>query len=83
MDVFLDASSWLFLFSLTPGNGVFNFPVPALLDSFGQATASIAIPNQPILAGFKIFLAAAVFHPITGAPLSASPEQSMLVIPYF
>lgn len=83
LDVFLDASSWLFMFSLTPGNGVFNFPVPSILNAFGETTASIAIPNQPNLAGFKIYVAGVAFDAVTGAPLAASPEQSLLVIPFF
>jgi hypothetical protein len=83
MDFYLNTGSWLFWFSLTPGNGVFNFPVPAVLNALGETTATIAIPNQPILVGFRIYLAAVVLDGTTGAPLAASPEQSLLVIPYY
>jgi glucose/arabinose dehydrogenase len=83
IDAYLRLPSFIFNMSITPGNGVFNFPVPGVINANGDAFASITLPNAPFLVGLKIYIAAGVFDPVTLAPLEATPEQGFLIIPYY
>jgi glucose/arabinose dehydrogenase len=78
--VYLDVTSPVFQLSVTPGNGYFNFPVPGLLDSTGHYTASLAIPNDPGLVGYDVWLS----YVVVGAgfvPIAVSPEQKVKILP--
>lgn len=83
MNVYLRTPSPIFDLSLLPGNGIFNFPVPAVLNANGEAFASITLPNLPFLAGLKIYVAAGVFDVLTQTWIDVTPEQGFLIIPYF
>lgn len=58
-DVYVELDA-LFLFSITPQNGIFA-AMQGTLDPTGTARLSIAIPNEPMLAGLTFFLAGAFF----------------------
>ncbi|HYC76235.1 MAG TPA: hypothetical protein VEI02_01295, partial [Planctomycetota bacterium] len=81
--IHLDLSSWVFTYSITPGNGVFNFPFPGVLNAVGEASASIFIPNMPILIGLQLYLGSAVVDAQTQQVVETAPQQSFLIIPLF
>ncbi len=83
LDLYINFTSPIVAMSVTAGNGIFNFPLPGMLDASGSVTASINVPMVPALIGLRIWLASAVLDPITLAPVATTPEQSMLFIPTF
>ncbi len=82
LNLYLEASSPLLPFSLTPNNGIFQFPAPGQLDANGEATATVSIPNVPSLIGSQFFVAFVVFGP-NMTMLESSPEQRILIVPQF
>lgn len=83
LELFINVASPVFSYAITPGNGIFNFPLPGTLNAAATVTGSIVVPNVPALIGLRIHLAGAVLDPVSLAPLATTPEQSLFFIPPF
>lgn len=79
--VHLDLNHPLFQLSWTPGNGIFDFAVPVVLDGSGRGLAAINVPSLPQLAGVEIHLQYSLWTPGAGAQVvAASPPVAVRVV---
>lgn len=79
--VHLDLQSPLFLWSMTPGNGVFDFPLPAVLDASGTGRAALNIPPIAALVGAEVHLQYSLWTPTTpSVPVAAAPPLRVTVV---
>lgn len=79
LQIDLDLNSPIFQLSLTPGNGIFNFPQPGVLDASGSIQASITIPYEPLLVGYDLRLQWLVIDAVQAIILSISPPQGFYI----
>jgi glucose/arabinose dehydrogenase len=80
--VYLDVASSILTLSTTPGNGIFDFPVPGVLNASGEYLAGINVPPLASIVGYTVWLSYVVLDQ-SFLPLAAAPEQAILILPVF
>jgi hypothetical protein len=70
----------LLVFSLTPGNAVFN-GFAGTLNALGFASANVAIPNFPALHGLTLYFSGAVHGPTAPETVGSIIDRLRIVIP--
>jgi hypothetical protein len=80
--VYLDIASPICTMSVTPGNGVFDFPVPGVLNLLGEYVAGINIPYLPAAVGVNLWISYVVLDAY-GLPIATAPETTITILPVF
>jgi glucose/arabinose dehydrogenase len=83
VDLNLEILDPVFDLSITPMNGIFQFPQPQPLDPQGHVAGSFAIPAFPPLAGLSLHIQAAAFDASLTQVQGITPPLLITLVPPF
>jgi hypothetical protein len=76
-DIYVEVDD-LLLLSTTPGNPFF-IGFSGIMPATGQHLLTLAVPNEPLLAGFTFFLAGALLDPMSFVPIAVTNSHRVVL----